>query len=39
MAHLIDKSAIVVEIEYQYILKKTPTYNASQAIINLEKNK
>ena len=24
-------------IQYQYLLKKTPTYNASQAIIDLEK--
>ena len=40
MAHLIDKDALVAEIkekEYINLLKKTPTYNGSQAIINLEK--
>ena len=34
MTHLIDKSAVMTEIEY--LLKKTPTYNVSQAIIKLE---
>lgn len=37
---LIDKDALVAEIkekEYINLLKKTPTYNGSQAIINLEK--
>ena len=40
MAHIIDKSALEAEIkekEYINLLKKTPTYNGSQAIINLEK--
>ena len=40
MAQLIDKAALVAEInekEYINLLKKTPTYNGSQAIINLEK--
>lgn len=40
MIQYIDKSAVIAEInekEYINLLKKTPTYNGSQAIIDLEK--
>ena len=34
----IEQSKKLVEcLPYQYLLKETPTYNASQAIIDLEK--
>ena len=38
MNQYLDKSTDVVETEeqYQYLLKKTPTHNASRAITDLE---